>query len=237
MTETHRRAHAIYGIDTDTRRALCVCGLTVPEADADAHVTAGNAPTPPAGFPAGADLPTLTRTAAGTWLLRLGEDVLELTHGQLDATATALREAFYNGAPTLTRVRGVDDGETVELLEVLTGPLPADPETGRLPDGHLTGLQCPWCNHVAWSGFEDSDTGITVVDTDERWSDFGYTRELRTHYRLDVATGRYTDTGAQTWQESVTGSYADTDYEGLGYRCPACHAPVQLPDGVTEDGS
>lgn len=40
---TTPRKHAVYGVDKDSRVAYCACGVSMPEAEIDEHVTQGNA--------------------------------------------------------------------------------------------------------------------------------------------------------------------------------------------------
>lgn len=184
---------------------------------------------------------TVEQAAQHTLLIRYDRQTIALPMSEAGQLARALREHVYATAPELIRVLGAGTGPASTPT-----PLPdpdAHPET---PEEDLVhGLACPHpgCDHIAWDDWEDD---VFVVDEDERWSRFGYHREQVP----ELAPGAYvTDgegrrrwqegqrTGRQVWAETVTGSYSDSDFQGLGYRCGGCHRPVTLPDGVDEEGN
>lgn len=169
--------------------------------------------------PTSQPVPTVKPTPAGTFLLALGDDTLEVTHDQLENLATAARAAYFDHAPTLTRVTGNHTGTTITVLS----PEQTQAALAEAWPDLIRGLACPHCDHVAWDGYGGD---IYVADHDERWSRFGYEYDPN-HRHLDGTPGP---------AERLVGSYAGgTNYEGIGYRCAGCFAPVTLPDGVDCD--
>lgn len=138
-----------------------------------------------------------------------------LTSEQAEQLAWDLRRAVFDHAPELVRVLGYDNGGGMTVLDVDRIAV-----YGSAGYALTYGLACPHegCGHIAWDGY---DTGIDVVDEHERWSTFFYEHE---------------EAPGGDVRERVTGSYSDTGYESLGYRCGGCFKPVTLPEGVEDGG-
>lgn len=144
-----------------------------------------------------------------------GAPFFDVSLAEAEALARELRGAVFDNAPRMLRVTGYDAGDGVQAMEQWQH------ETAVAEGWDIEhGLQCPnpECGYVGWS---DGSDAVFVVDEDERWSAASYER-------TDTRTG-----GPIT--ETVATSGADTDYQGLGYRCVSCYHPVNLPDGVEEE--
>lgn len=164
------------------------------------HAPAEQAPTPP--------LWTINRTPAGTLIITIGDDVLEVPWAQGGDLAESLREEYFTHAPELQRVIGyASDNGQLRALDV-------EQAAAALAEGWDVehGLRCPHtdCGYIAWSGY---DSEIHVVDADERWNGFGYLKEPD--------------------GERLTGDYdSETNYASIGFRCVSCINPVTLPDDI-----
>lgn len=112
-----RRLHAVYGVDRVTREAVCTCGVHLPEADIDQHVTTANAYEPEADIDAqdaqddrvlAASAPDLTDDIAAVRAL-LPAYLGTPEHDELVRKLAADRQAAY--------VSGWNDGHDVGLAE------------------------------------------------------------------------------------------------------------------------
>jgi hypothetical protein len=141
---------------------------------------------------------------------------IDVTFPEAEALARELREAVFAYAPPMRRVIGAEDD-----LRPMSDEQAAAARAEGWDLDH--GLACPHdgCEHVGWA--DTGDDALLIVDEDERWSHAGYDRHVSEDGRVVL--------------ERVSTGGADTDYQGLGYRCPACFRPVTLPVGIEEEWS
>jgi len=158
---------------------------------------------------------TVRATPAGMLVIERHGGRLTVSQAEAEALARELRAAVFDNAPEMRRVIGPVDRDEVWSVEQAQAAMAEGWEIQH-------GLQCPHteCGYIGWA---DESVAVFVVDVDERWSAASYERDVERR----VVGGRI--------GEVVRTGGADTNYEGLGYRCISCYKPVTLPDGVEEE--
>lgn len=123
---TARRLHAVYGVDRVTGEAVCTCGVHLPEADIDRHVTTGNAYEPDIAAQDAQD--DRVRAASDPDAAPTGEHF-----AQADAAMTS--GVFYEVSGG-----GVTDDQLRDALARLIAAVGQRSYVSGWNDGHLAGI-------------------------------------------------------------------------------------------------